>query len=172
MGWMVWGSNPSGGKIFRTHSGWHWSSSSLYTMGTCAFLGVKLPVRGSDCPLPSSAEVKERVELYFYSLFGPSWPVLGWTLHLILIIEPLTQFHPITICGSVWICRMCIHNSGTWLKLLLKFLEMRISFKAAHCGNQISIYSLSGTRTWMSSTTNTGARCQTQVWKFSIHLSS
>jgi hypothetical protein len=37
-------------------------------------------------PTPSSAEVKERVELYFYSPSGPSWPVLGWTLHLTLSI--------------------------------------------------------------------------------------
>ena len=28
-------------------------------------------------PTPSSAEVKERVELYRYSLSGPSWPVIG-----------------------------------------------------------------------------------------------
>jgi hypothetical protein len=28
-------------------------------------------------PTPSSAEVKERVELYLYSPSGPSWPVLG-----------------------------------------------------------------------------------------------
>jgi len=33
-------------------------------------------------PTPSNAEVKERVELYLYSLSGPSWPVLGWTLPL------------------------------------------------------------------------------------------
>jgi hypothetical protein len=31
-------------------------------------------------PSPSRAEVKERVQLYFYSPSGPSWPVLGWTL--------------------------------------------------------------------------------------------
>ena len=31
-------------------------------------------------PTPSSAEVKERVELYLYSTFGPSWPVIRWTL--------------------------------------------------------------------------------------------
>ena len=31
-------------------------------------------------PTTSSAEVKERVELYLYSLSGPSCPVLGWTL--------------------------------------------------------------------------------------------
>ena len=28
---------------------------------------------------PSSAEVKERVELYLYSTSGPSWAALGWT---------------------------------------------------------------------------------------------
>jgi len=48
-----------------------------YTMGTGPFLGVKRPGRGVDQPPSSSAEVKERVELYFYSSSGPSWPVLG-----------------------------------------------------------------------------------------------
>ena len=48
-----------------------------YTMGTGSFPGVKRPGRGVDHPPPSSAEVKERVELYIYSPFGPSWPVLG-----------------------------------------------------------------------------------------------
>jgi len=33
-------------------------------------------------PTPVSAEVKERVQLYLYSPFGPSWPVLGWVLPL------------------------------------------------------------------------------------------
>ena len=31
-------------------------------------------------PPPTSAKVKERVELYVYSPFRPSWPVLGRTL--------------------------------------------------------------------------------------------
>jgi hypothetical protein len=43
-------------------------------------LGEKRPGRGVDHPPPSSAEVKERVELYLYSPSGPSWPVLGRTL--------------------------------------------------------------------------------------------
>ena len=51
-----------------------------YTMGTGTFPGVKRPGRGYDHPLPSSAEVQKRVELYLYSPSGPSWPVLGWTL--------------------------------------------------------------------------------------------
>ena len=40
--------------------------------------------RGVDHPPPSSAEVKDRVELYLYSPSGSSWPVLGWTLSLLL----------------------------------------------------------------------------------------
>jgi len=46
-------------------------------MGTGSFPGVKRPGRGVDHPPTSSAEVKERVELYLYSLSGSSWPVLG-----------------------------------------------------------------------------------------------
>ena len=33
-------------------------------------------------PTPSSAEIKERVELYLDTTSEPSLPVLGWTLHL------------------------------------------------------------------------------------------
>ena len=36
---------------------------------------------GVNHPPTSSAEVKEIVELYLYSTSGPSWPVLGRTLH-------------------------------------------------------------------------------------------
>jgi hypothetical protein len=36
--------------------------------------------------LPSSAEVKERVELYLYTPSGLSWPVLGRTLSLLLTL--------------------------------------------------------------------------------------
>ena len=48
-----------------------------YTMGTGSFPEVKWPGRGVDHPSPSSAEIKERVELYLYSPSGPSWSVLG-----------------------------------------------------------------------------------------------
>jgi hypothetical protein len=40
-------------------------------MGTGSFPGVKRPGLSVDHPPPSSAEVKERVELYLYSPSGP-----------------------------------------------------------------------------------------------------
>jgi hypothetical protein len=72
------GSNPGGAEIFRTRPDRPWGPPSLLYDGyrvSCA--GVKRPGRGVNHPPPSSAEVKERVELYLYSPSGPSWPVLG-----------------------------------------------------------------------------------------------
>ena len=43
-----------------------------FTVGTGSFPGVKRPGRVVDHPSPSSAEVKERIELYLHS---PSWPL-------------------------------------------------------------------------------------------------
>ena len=64
--------NPGGGETF--HPGAHPAS---YTMGTGSFQGLKWLECADDHPPPSSAEVKERVELYLYSPSGPLWPVLG-----------------------------------------------------------------------------------------------
>jgi hypothetical protein len=62
-----------------------------YTMGTGSFPGVKRPGRGVDHPLPSSAEVKQRVELYLCSPSGLSWPVLERTLPLPLPTNSLSR---------------------------------------------------------------------------------
>jgi len=45
-----------------------------------SFWWVRRPWRGVYRPTLSSAQDKERVELYLYSVFGPSWLVLGWIL--------------------------------------------------------------------------------------------
>ena len=58
----------------QTYPGAH---PAPYTMGTGSVPGVKRPGRGVDHPTPSSVEVKERIELYLYSPYGPSWSVLG-----------------------------------------------------------------------------------------------
>jgi len=46
-------------------------------MGNGSFPWVKRPGHGADHPPPSSAEVKEREELYLYFSSGPLRPVLG-----------------------------------------------------------------------------------------------
>jgi len=48
-----------------------------YTMGTGSFPEENRPGHGVDHPPLSSAEDKERVELYLYSPFRSLWPVLG-----------------------------------------------------------------------------------------------
>jgi hypothetical protein len=58
-----------------------------YTMCTGSLPGVKWLGCGIDHPAPSSAKVEGTVELYIYSLYRPSWPVLGWTLSFIFMDE-------------------------------------------------------------------------------------
>ena len=48
-----------------------------YTMDTGSFKGVNRPGRDVDPSTPSNAVGHERVELYLYSPYGPSWPVPG-----------------------------------------------------------------------------------------------
>jgi len=76
-GWTVRGSNPIGGEIFRTRPDQPWGLPSLLYNGYHVFPGGK---GGRGVVLttnpPSSAEVKERVQLYIFSPSGPLWPVL------------------------------------------------------------------------------------------------
>jgi len=79
------------------------------TMGTGSIPGLKRPGRGVDHPPPSSAEVKERVELYLYSPSGPSWPVIGWPL-------PLYCFFTM-ICVLLFVLTLLQHAAASphWL---------------------------------------------------------
>jgi hypothetical protein len=69
--WTVRGSNPGARRDFlqpsRPASVAHPAS---YTTGTGSFSGVKRPKSGVDHQPPSSAEVRERVELYIYLLWA------------------------------------------------------------------------------------------------------
>ena len=59
---------PVGGEISRTRPHLPWGPPSLLYSGYRVSLsGLKRPGRGVDHPPPSSAEFKERVELYLYS---------------------------------------------------------------------------------------------------------
>jgi hypothetical protein len=51
--------------------------SLLHNGCRVSYPGVKRSGRDVNHPSPSSAEVKERVELYLYSSSGSFWPVVG-----------------------------------------------------------------------------------------------
>ena len=77
-----WDRIPVVGEISHTRPDRPWSPPSpLYNVYR-VFPWGRRPVRGVDHPSPSSVEVKERVQLYLYSPFEPSRPVLWWTLPL------------------------------------------------------------------------------------------
>jgi hypothetical protein len=70
---------PVGGEFFRPlQTGPGAPPPSLLCNGYRVTSGGK----GVNHPPPSSAEVKERVELYLYSPSGPSWWVIEWHLPL------------------------------------------------------------------------------------------
>jgi hypothetical protein len=99
---------PVGGEIFHTHPNGPWGPPSLLYSGyRVSFQGVKRPGRGLNHPSPSSAEVKERVELYFYSASGSSWPALERKLRFISTssMDTMQQiaedvFHGINLCKN------------------------------------------------------------------------
>ena len=74
-------------------------------MGTGSFPGVKRPERGVGHPLPSSAEVKERVELYLYSPLGPRGLFQG-EIYLYLLEQSVLvpDYH---VCGCFWDSSVC-----------------------------------------------------------------
>ena len=68
-------------EIFHTCPDRPWDPPVfLYSGCGVSFPGVTRPGCGVNLPFPLSAEVKERVALYLYSLSGPSSSVLGRNL--------------------------------------------------------------------------------------------
>ena len=97
--------------------------NSLYDGYRVSFQVTKRPGRGVNHPTPSSAEVKERVELYNYSPSGPSWPVLGRTLPLPLRFKEFTDVRIRFSCkmsvtqpaSTAWKHRTAVTNIISWL---------------------------------------------------------
>ena len=79
MDWTLQGSNSGGNEIFRTRPDRPEVHAACYTrtIGNGPFSGVKPQGRGADQSPPSSVQVEGSVELYIFSLSGPSWRVLG-----------------------------------------------------------------------------------------------
>ena len=67
-GWTVRGSNPLEGEIFLIRPDQPWGPLSLIYNGyQVSFRGLKRQGRGVDHLPPSSAQVKERVQIYLCS---------------------------------------------------------------------------------------------------------
>jgi hypothetical protein len=66
--------------------------SLLYDGFWCYYLGVKWPGHGITHPPPSSAEVKERIELYHYPSLHPHGMLEGEHLY-VEIASMWLQFH-------------------------------------------------------------------------------
>jgi hypothetical protein len=92
-GWSIWWSNPSGSEIFCTRPDQNQNPPSLLYNGYWVF-----PRGNFSQGVVSSADHKERVEIYLPFPFGSSWLVLGWTLPLPLLTsdyvnKPHTHTH-------------------------------------------------------------------------------
>ena len=93
-----------------------------------SFPGVKRPGRVVNYPPLSSAEVKERTELYLYSLTGPLWFVLGRTSPLpfktryTFGTEPQTlstaELHSRLFLGLIFSAHSENWGEGEWLLAL------------------------------------------------------
>ena len=70
---------PVWGEFFCICPHRSWGPPSLLYQGYRVFPGSKAAGAWRWRPIPSSAEVKERVELHLYAPSGPLWPVLGQT---------------------------------------------------------------------------------------------
>jgi len=75
-GWKVRGSNPGGGEIFSNCPDQPWGPPSLLHNTYQVFPGIMQSESGIGHPSASTAQVKERVQLYLYSPSGPSWQTL------------------------------------------------------------------------------------------------
>jgi len=74
-----------------------------------SFTGVKRPGGGGVALTthPSSDEVKERVDIYLYYPSGPSWPLLGWIIIIIIIPNKL---YKIQRTNGGWTSRGCVQG--------------------------------------------------------------
>jgi hypothetical protein len=102
-----------GGQIFRTRPDRFRGPPSLLYNGYRVVAGCKAAEAWRWPPTPSSTEVKERVELYLYSPFGLSWPVLGWPLPLPLPL-PLLFFITVKINSKLKSSNNCPYTNGIY----------------------------------------------------------
>jgi hypothetical protein len=134
---MFRASNPVGAESFCTRPDWSWGPPSLLKMSTWSFPGTKLPGRGFNRIIPSTAEVKESVELCPYT---PSWQVVGGTSpftwistlaswHITVILCALNFADPVK---SLMLC------SSTSSNVPCKFVSLTSSVTKVRLSSRIS----------------------------------
>jgi hypothetical protein len=111
-GWTIRGSKPVGSEFFRTRPDQPWTPLSLLYGRYRIFSGGKVTGAWRWPPTPSSAEVKEGVDLYLCSPSGPSWPVLGQTLPL-----PLPLPLPSNTASETFLNKLGGVGSADWILL-------------------------------------------------------
>jgi hypothetical protein len=98
------------GKIFRTCPYRPWGPPRLLYNGyRVSFPAIKRPGRALNHPPPSTAEVKERVQLYLPFPSGPSWLVLGRILPFYLL-----PFYFYCSVQLVWVKRKAVLCTTPW----------------------------------------------------------
>ena len=115
---------------------------SYFTIGN-VFLsrGAKRLGRGVNHPSPSNAEVKERIELYFYSLSEPKWIVLGRNFVLYLFFKFSHNFATNIKCSdSLTGCELCDQGFLTRFPSGLEYLSPPQSVRTGCGSNQHYVY--------------------------------
>ena len=126
MGWTVRGSNSGESEIFRIRPEWRWGPPSLLYNGyRLSFPGAKRLGRGVNHPTPTSAEVKDRVELYVYSPLAPSWPVPGRASPLPLLYKILFFLRLST--SLVWLLRNHTRMSVGQIAITVRQQDVNVS---------------------------------------------
>ena len=87
--------------IFRTPQDLSWNPPRLLYNGYQVIPGVKPPSRGVDHPSPSSAVVKERIDLKFCSPPMPSWQITGATLYLHSLSTVLSRIKSVKYISDI-----------------------------------------------------------------------
>ena len=104
------------GEIFHTRADGPWVPPSLlYNGNRLSLPGVRRPSSGTNHTPASSAEIKERVELHFYSPFGPLWPAVGQTSPRSISPQKSTQ-----------ILLICHPTLNTGKKIIIKKINVML----------------------------------------------
>ena len=98
------GIESRGGRDFPDRP---WGLPSLLYNGYRVIPGDPAAAMWRWSPTLSGAEVKERAELYLYSPYGPSWPVLGWTSLIPHIKFYLNVYILLFVAHETWMVGHC-----------------------------------------------------------------